>query len=113
MTKLIQVRVDATVKTDVEEIFSSIGLDTATAVRMFFAAVKWHRGLPFTPTVPKGELSEAAFGRLLDSLPLFADGEETLARAVARVQAGVEGLSLEDCRAGLEAAKARGLAAHV
>jgi len=47
MAKTIQIRVDETLKADIEELFSSLGLDTSTAVRMFFAAALREQGLPF------------------------------------------------------------------
>ncbi|MDR3212507.1 MAG: type II toxin-antitoxin system RelB/DinJ family antitoxin [Azoarcus sp.] len=43
----IQVRVDENIKTAVDALFSSLGLDTSTAVRMFLAASLERAGLPF------------------------------------------------------------------
>jgi len=43
----IQVRVDDNMKLAVDSLFSSIGLDTSSAVRMFFKASLDHDGLPF------------------------------------------------------------------
>ena len=43
----IQVRVDAGVKTAADSLFSSLGLDTSTAVRMFLMASLENDGLPF------------------------------------------------------------------
>jgi len=43
----IQVRVDSNTKTAVDTLFSSLGLDTSTAVRMFLAASLENNGLPF------------------------------------------------------------------
>ena len=43
----IQVRVDSNTKTAVDSLFSSLGLDTSTAVRMFLAASLENNGLPF------------------------------------------------------------------
>ena len=43
----IQVRVDSNTKTAVDTLFSSLGLDTSTAVKMFLAASLENNGLPF------------------------------------------------------------------
>jgi len=43
----IQVRVDDNTKRAVDDLFSSLGLDTSTAVRMFFVASLNSDGLPF------------------------------------------------------------------
>ena len=44
---LIQARIDDALKAEVEEIFQEIGIDTPTALRMFFKAVVRYKGLPF------------------------------------------------------------------
>ena len=46
-TTTVQVRVDSDLKTRVDALFSSLGLDTTTAVRMFFLASLEHDGIPF------------------------------------------------------------------
>ena len=46
-TTTVQVRVDADLKTRVDTLFASLGLDTTTAVRMFFLASLEHDGIPF------------------------------------------------------------------
>ena len=51
-TALIQVRVDRDLKNDMDELFSSLGLDTSTAIRMFLKQVERKRGLPFDVTLP-------------------------------------------------------------
>jgi DNA-damage-inducible protein J len=57
----IQVRVDNNTKTAVDSLFSSLGLDTSTAVRMFLAASLENNGLPFIVKhrPPKPDLLEA------------------------------------------------------
>jgi len=47
MTKTIQIRVDEQFKADVDSLFDSLGLDTSTAVRMFFKAALEQDGFPF------------------------------------------------------------------
>ena len=57
---LVQIRVDTTLKEQAAEIFERIGIDTPTAVRMFFKAVVREQGLPFGTNVSVGkEKSEA------------------------------------------------------
>ena len=45
--KSIQVRIDEKLKTAVEHIFKQCGIDTPTAVRMFFTKVAITGGIPF------------------------------------------------------------------
>jgi DNA-damage-inducible protein J len=47
---VIQVRIDKPLKEEVGEIFSSIGLDTSTAIRMFFQRCRAVKGIPFALT---------------------------------------------------------------
>ena len=44
---LIQARIDDALKAEVEDIFQEIGIDTPTALRVFFKAVVRYKGLPF------------------------------------------------------------------
>jgi len=56
----IQVPVDENTKTAVDSLFSSLGLDTSTAVKMFFMASLESDGLPFpVKHFVKSELQEA------------------------------------------------------
>ena len=43
----IQVRVDETTKSAADSLFTSLGLDTSTAVRMFIASAVAYGGIPF------------------------------------------------------------------
>lgn len=43
----LQIRVDDTLKQDADALFSSLGLDTTTAVRMFLNAAVEYEGIPF------------------------------------------------------------------
>ena len=47
MSKTIQVRVDNQLKDSVDVLFSSLGLDTSTAIRMFLVASLEAGGIPF------------------------------------------------------------------
>ena len=46
-TVLVQARVPAELKASTDPIFQSMGIDTATAIRIFLAQVKLRNGLPF------------------------------------------------------------------
>jgi len=61
MSKILQVRLDEQTKTDVDNLFDSLGLDTSTAVRIFFKAVLEYGGIPFPVKryVPNPEMLEA------------------------------------------------------
>ena len=48
MAKTIQVRVDDQIKNSADMLFSSLGLDTSTAIRMFLVASLDAGGIPFT-----------------------------------------------------------------
>ncbi len=43
----LQVRIDDTLKTNSDSLFSSLGLDTPTAVRIFLTAAQEYNGFPF------------------------------------------------------------------
>ena len=47
MVKTIQVRVDDQLKESADKLFSSLGLDTSTAIRMFLIASMREGGIPF------------------------------------------------------------------
>lgn len=47
---LVQIRVDDDVKHDADALFQSLGMDTATAVRMFLIQALQTGGLPFSVT---------------------------------------------------------------
>ncbi|MDR2999909.1 MAG: type II toxin-antitoxin system RelB/DinJ family antitoxin [Fibromonadaceae bacterium] len=46
-TSLVQVRVEPEIKIQVENLFRSIGLDTASAIRLFFIQSLEYNGIPF------------------------------------------------------------------
>ena len=48
---LVQIRVDRPLKEEVSEIFSSLGIDFSTAVRMFLQRCRRVKGIPFALTV--------------------------------------------------------------
>jgi len=50
MSKTIQVRVDDDLKDSADYLFSSLGMDTSTAIRIFLKAALDAGGIPFTVT---------------------------------------------------------------
>ncbi len=48
---LIQIRVDRPLKEEVSDIFSSLGIDISTAVRMFLQRCRKVKGIPFSLTL--------------------------------------------------------------
>ena len=44
----LQIRIDDTLKQQADYLFSSLGLDTSTAVRIFLNAAVEHEGIPFS-----------------------------------------------------------------
>ena len=95
MTKTIQVRVDENLKDSADKLFSSLGLDTSTAIRMFLVASIDAGGIPF---VVRKETLE--------------DREKRLMTAVAYREAGGEYLTADDSFAFLNLAIERGRAAR-
>jgi DNA-damage-inducible protein J len=81
----IQVRVDDGIKAEADSLFSALGLDTSTAVRMFLIAALENNGIPFTVKrahnrKPNAELREAMedvrLGRNLHGP--YSSGEEAV-----------------------------------
>jgi DNA-damage-inducible protein J len=80
----IQVRVDENTKVAIDSLFSGLGLDTSTAVRMFLMASLEHDGLPFAvrrlkPAATKKTGSRAAmFGCLRGQYKMSDDFDAPL-----------------------------------
>jgi DNA-damage-inducible protein J len=59
----LQIRIDDSIKSEADSLFSALGLDTSTAVRMFLSAALEHDGIPFDVKrgvrKPNTELREA------------------------------------------------------
>jgi DNA-damage-inducible protein J len=51
--KAIQIRIDPSFKSEVEQIFSDLGITTSQAVSIFFKQVILNKGLPFKVELPK------------------------------------------------------------
>ena len=85
MAKTIQVRVDDDLKDSADSLFTSLGLDTSTAVRMFLVASTNAGGIPFA----------VAHG---------IDRDAAIREAIACRKAGGEFLTAEQSLANMRAA---------
>ena len=63
-TAKLQIRIDRDLKESADEVFYELGLDAATAVRMFFTKVAKSRSIPFTLKA-EPEFSPEAEARIL------------------------------------------------
>lgn len=59
MSKTLQIRVDDIMKKAADELFTSLGLDTSTAIRIFLSIAIETGGLPFEVKRPKKSLQVA------------------------------------------------------
>lgn len=66
-TTKLQIRIDRDLKESADEVFCDLGLDAATAVRMFFTKVAKTRSIPFKLKV-ESEFSPEAEARILEAL---------------------------------------------
>jgi len=89
MAKTIQVRVDDELKESADSLFTSLGLDTSTAVRMFLVASIDAGGIPFA--IARG-----------------IDREATIREAIAYRKAGGKFLTAEQSLANMQAAMKAG-----
>lgn len=60
----INMRVDASLKTDVEQILQALGISTTEAINMFLNRVRLSRGIPFSV-----QMSDEEFRRYLAECP--------------------------------------------
>ena len=57
----LQIRIDDTLKKQADTLFSSLGLDTSTAIRIFLNAAIEHAGIPFSVQHKTDSLAEAIY----------------------------------------------------
>jgi len=91
MAKTIQVRVDDQLKDSADELFSSLGLDTSTAVRMFLIASIETRGIPFS--VMHGVDRDSAIRKAIayrKNCGEFISAEQSLDNMLTAIQVGIE-----------------------
>jgi addiction module RelB/DinJ family antitoxin len=60
MNEVVQARVDKATKQDAERIFSEIGLDMSSAIRIFLLRVQREGGFPFDINAPGSEKPKTA-----------------------------------------------------
>ena len=87
----IQVRVDDNLKNAAENLFTSLGLDTSTAVRMFLVAATETGGIPFA--VKHGTDRDAAVREAMDrrkSGEHFYPADEFLSHIKAAIAEGIK-----------------------
>ena len=90
MAKTIQVRVDDQLKDSADRLFSSLGLDTSTAIRIFLVASTESGGIPFA--VAHGVERDAAIREAISyrkSGGSFLTAEQSLANIRDAIKAGV------------------------
>jgi DNA-damage-inducible protein J len=58
-TRMIHARIDPKLKKSAERVFSTIGISTTEAIRLFLKQVELHNGLPFPVTIPNPETAAA------------------------------------------------------
>lgn len=58
-TAMFHIRVEPSLKSEVETILEEIGLSTSEAVTLFFKRVKMERGIPFEVKIPNAETLRA------------------------------------------------------
>ena len=57
---LLQLRIDDTLRQEASEIYSQLGLDLPTAIRMFLTRSVQVRGIPFSMTLPEDDYKATA-----------------------------------------------------
>ena len=89
MAKTIQVRVDDQLKDSADALFSSLGLDTSTAIRMFLVAAMETGGIPFP--IMRGADRDSAIREAIGhrkSGGEFLTAEQSLANMREAIKAG-------------------------
>jgi DNA-damage-inducible protein J len=84
MDSRINTRIDPQLKTNASIVFHRLGISESEAIRMFYAQVHLHQGLPFDVRIPNAEtiaaLEEAknpnAGTRFKDTKALFASWDD-------------------------------------
>ncbi len=83
-TSVIQIRVDEELKTKASQIYTDLGIDISTAIRMFLKRTVLENGIPFQMILPKITFNPNIG---LQSLSTINDNAE---------KAGVSDISLEE-----------------
>ena len=93
-TSLIQVRIDNALKTKANQIFSDLGLDISSAIRMFLKRSVMENGIPFSMVLPPDPNTLN-----LKSLQALADINDSSKKS------GVSDLSLDEINAEINLAR--------
>lgn len=77
----ISIRIDDQLKSDVETIFHQLGLTTSEAIKIFFAAVRNRKGLPFQLQLASEQASpqeqrKTALDAIVGAYPLMTSSTE-------------------------------------
>ncbi len=77
----ISMRIDDQLKSDVEKIFHQLGLTTSEAIKIFFAAVRNRKGLPFQLQIASDQTSpheqrKKALDAIVGTYPLMTSSTE-------------------------------------
>ncbi len=80
----IQIRVDEQLKKQIEKIFDDIGLDTPTAVRIFFTKVAATGGIPFDLRVRQEEVYTPTQVKAFDRMARLAKRGKGVTRTFSR-----------------------------
>lgn len=77
----ISMRIDDQLKSDVENIFQQLGLTTSEAIKIFFAAVRNRKGLPFPLQLASEQASpqeqrKKALDAIMGAYPLMTSSSE-------------------------------------
>ena len=91
MSKTIKVRVDDQLKESADKLFSSLGLDTSTAIRIFLVASMNAGGIPFAVinSVDRDSFIKEAINYRKTG-GKFLTAEQSLSNMRAAIKAGVE-----------------------
>ncbi|MDE0083342.1 MAG: type II toxin-antitoxin system RelB/DinJ family antitoxin [Gammaproteobacteria bacterium] len=76
--KLVQARIDGSVKEEAAAVLEAMGLTVSGAVRLLLTKVAHEKTLPFAPLVPNAATIEAMREARQGNLPQFASVEELL-----------------------------------
>ena len=77
-TALVQARVDEKLKKKADMFFEQVGMDTATAIRMFLINTTTHRELPFKVKVAEPEYKPEFVKMVLDAEAEYEAGHGVL-----------------------------------
>jgi len=66
--RLLQFRIDDNLKREATEIYSQLGLDLPTAIRMFLTRSVQVRGIPFSMQLPEGDYKAIAAMRRMSRM---------------------------------------------